>query len=151
MTQERLIKKYPNRRLYDTSQSCYITLSDVRGLVMDEIPFKVVDRQTNQDITRSILLQIIMEQESGGEPLFSADLLMQFIRNYAAVGSESFSPFLEQSLRAFNEHQQTINEQMQKALSGTSFETWLKMSEKNMQTWNQMQQVILKNMIPENK
>lgn len=63
MPAERLIKKYPNRRLYDTSESRYITLEEVREMVLKEIPFKVVDRQSNEDITRNILLQIIMEQE----------------------------------------------------------------------------------------
>ncbi|MCW9078773.1 MAG: polyhydroxyalkanoate synthesis regulator DNA-binding domain-containing protein, partial [Gammaproteobacteria bacterium] len=66
MPAERLIKKYPNRRLYDTSESRYITLDEVRAMVLSEIPFKVIDRQSEEDITRNILLQIIMEQESGG-------------------------------------------------------------------------------------
>ena len=66
MAAERLIKKYPNRRLYDTTESRYITLDEVREMVLQEIPIKVVDRQSNEDITRNILLQIIMEQESGG-------------------------------------------------------------------------------------
>ena len=69
MSQERLIKKYPNRRLYDTSASCYITLDEVRKLVIDGSPFKVLEKKTNEDITRNILLQIIMDYESGeGEP-----------------------------------------------------------------------------------
>lgn len=121
----------------------------MRELVIEEVPFKVIDRQTNEDITRSILLQIIMEQESGGKPLFSAELLMQFIRNYATASPETFSSFLGQSLSAFNENQKLITDQMQKTLSGTSFDAWLKMNEQNMQAWNQMQQNILKNLIPE--
>ena len=71
MPKERLIKKYPNRRLYDTSASCYITLDEVRKLVVDGLPFKVVEKKTNEDLTRNILLQIIMDYESGdGEPMF---------------------------------------------------------------------------------
>lgn len=151
MLEERIIKKYPNRRLYDTTQSCYITLNDVRDLVVSETPFKVIDRQTNEDITRSILLQIIMDQESGGEPLFSVDVLSQFIRNYGINDSRGFAEFLEQSMSLFNMQQKTISEQMHKALSGTPLDSWLKLSEQNMQTWNQMQQSVLKSLTPRDK
>ena len=76
---ERLIKKYPNRRLYDTQDSRYITLDDARQMVLDAEPFKVVDQKTGEDLTRSILLQIIMEQESQGEPLFNSEILAEYI------------------------------------------------------------------------
>ena len=151
MTDTRIIKKYPNRRLYDTHQSCYITLSDVRELVMNETDFQVVDRQTGEDITRSILLQIIMEQESGGEPLFSADMLSQFIRNYGLTSQRGFSDFLEQSMSMFNNHQQAITDQMHKALAGTPLDNWLKLSEQNLQAWNKMQQDMLKSITPGKK
>lgn len=148
MSDTRIIKKYPNRRLYDTHQSCYITLADVRELVMNEIPFQVVDRQTSEDITRSILLQIIMEQESGGKPLFSSDLLSKFIRNYGVTTQQGFSSFMEQSMQLFNNQQQAISEQMHRALAGTPLDNWLKLSEQNLQAWNKMQQDILKSMSP---
>ncbi len=151
MTDIRIIKKYPNRRLYDTHQSCYITLSDVRELVMTEIPFQVVDRQSSEDITRSILLQIIMEQEAGGEPLFSADMLAQFIRNYGLKTQQGFTDFLEQSMTLFNSHQQAINEQMHKTLAGTPLDNWIKLGEQNMQAWNKMQQNVLKGITPGSK
>ncbi|PID49518.1 MAG: polyhydroxyalkanoate synthesis repressor PhaR [Proteobacteria bacterium] len=144
MSNNRIIKKYPNRRLYDTHQSCYITLNDVRELVMSETPFQVVDRQTGEDITRNILLQIILEQESGGKPLFSAEILSQFIRHYGVNSQQGFTTFMEQSMKLFNSHQQAISEQMQKALSGTPLDTWLKLSEQNLQTWNKMQQELFK-------
>ena len=76
--QVRLIKKYPNRRLYDTKTSAYITLGDVKELVLKFEPFKVLDAKTGDDLTRSILLQIILEEESGGVPLFSCELLSGF-------------------------------------------------------------------------
>lgn len=151
MLEERIIKKYPNRRLYDTTQSCYITLNEVRSLVVNEVPFRVIDRQTGENITRSILLQIIMDQESGGEPLFSVDVLSHFIRNYQIDNSQGFSEFLEQSMKLFTMQQKTISEQMHKALSGTPLDSWLKLSEQNMQTWNQMQQSVLKSLTPKNK
>lgn len=148
MSETRIIKKYPNRRLYDTHQSCYITLANVRDLVTSETPFQVIDRQSGEDITRSILLQIIMEQEAGGEPLFSTDILSQFIRNYGLTTQQGFTSFLEQSMQLFNGQQEAVREQMQKALSNTPLENWLKLSEQNMQTWNKMQQDMLKSMIP---
>ena len=138
MSAERLIKKYPNRRLYDTSESRYITLDEVREMVLKEIPFKVVDRQSNEDITRNILLQIIMEQESGGSPLFSADVLSRFIRNYREATRSGFTEYLDTSLRFFNEQQHTIQEQMGKALQGTPMDYWMKLGEQNMKIWQDM-------------
>ena len=78
--QNRLIKKYPNRRLYDTRTSTYITLADVKELVLKHEEFRVVDAKTGDDLTRSILLQIILEEEAGGAPMFTSDLLAQMIR-----------------------------------------------------------------------
>lgn len=144
MSETRIIKKYPNRRLYDTHQSRYITLSNVRELVMDETPFQVVDRQSGEDITRSILLQIIMEQETGGEPLFSTDILSQFIRNYGVTTQQGFTSFLEQSMSAFGTQQEALREQMQKVLTNTPLDNWVKLSEKNMQTWQKMQKDMFK-------
>lgn len=114
MAEERIIKKYPNRRLYDTTQSCYITLNDVRNLVLAQIPFKVIDRQSGENITRSILLQIIMEQESGGQPLFSAEVLEQFIRHYSEDTRKGFTEYMRQSVDLFTSQQAAMREQMHK-------------------------------------
>lgn len=135
MAAERLIKKYPNRRLYDTAQSRYITLEEVREMVLDEIPFKVVDRQTNDDITRNILLQIIMEQESGGEPLFSSDILARFIRHYGEAAQSGFSEYLDTSLRFFSEQQKSLQDQFGKAFEGTPMDYWMKLGEQNIKAW----------------
>ncbi len=148
MAEERIIKKYPNRRLYDTAQSCYITLSDVRDLVLGETAFKVIDRQTGEDITRSILLQIILEQESGGHPLFSAEILEQFIRNYSGTSRKGFSEYMRQSVDLFTNQQTAMREQMHKVLAGTPLDTWLKIGEKNMQAWQKMQESILGSLNP---
>ena len=80
--QARLIKKYPNRRLYDTRTSSYITLADVKDLVLANDEFQVVDAKSGEDLTRSILLQIILEEEAGGAPMFTSDLLAHMIRFY---------------------------------------------------------------------
>src|SRR5690606_36604770 len=79
---ERLIKKYPNRRLYDTQTSAYITLADVRQLVRDNASFAVVDARSGEDITRSILLQIVVEEEAGAAPMLTCQALAQMIRCY---------------------------------------------------------------------
>ncbi len=138
MAAERLIKKYPNRRLYDTSESRYITLEEVREMVLKEVPFKVVDRQSNEDITRNILLQIIMEQESGGDPLFSADVLARFIRNYGEAAQSGFAEYLDTSLRFFSEQQEAVHKQMGKVLEGTPMDYWMKLGEQNMKAWQDM-------------
>jgi polyhydroxyalkanoate synthesis repressor PhaR len=138
MVAERLIKKYPNRRLYDTSESRYITLEEVREMVLNEVPFKVVDRQSNEDITRNILLQIIMEQESGGAPLFSADVLARFIRNYGEAAQSGFAEYLDTSLRFFSEQQEAVQKQMGKVLEGTPMDYWMKLGEQNMKAWQDM-------------
>jgi polyhydroxyalkanoate synthesis repressor PhaR len=101
MSEPRTIKKYPNRRLYDTVESRYITLDDIRRLVLEGIDFVVVDKKTQGDITRSILLQVIAEQEHGGEPLMSRDFLSQMIRSYGGAMSGMVGSYLEQSLRVF--------------------------------------------------
>ena len=101
MSEPRTIKKYPNRRLYDTVESRYITLADIRRLVIERIDFVVIDKKTQDDITRSILLQVIAEQEHNGEPLMSRDFLSQVIRSYGAGLRTAMGSYLEQSLKLF--------------------------------------------------
>lgn len=107
----RLIKKYPNRRLYDTASSCYITLADVRDLVLSQEEFQVVDAKTGEDITRSILLQIILEEESGGAPMFSSDVLAQMIRTYGSAMQGFMGGYLENNIKAFTEMQAKLQDQ----------------------------------------
>lgn len=95
----RIIKKYPNRRLYDTVESRYITLADIRRLVMDGIDFVVMEKKSQGDITRSILLQVIAEQEHTGQPLMSQDFLAQIIRSYGGSMPGLVGSYLEQSLK----------------------------------------------------
>jgi len=107
----RLIKKYPNRRLYDTKTSAYITLSDVRDLVLGSENFKVLDAKTSEDLTRSILLQIILEEESAGVPLFTTELLSQMIRFYGHAMQGMLGKYLETNIKAFTEFQKKLQEQ----------------------------------------
>jgi len=99
MSEPRVIKKYPNRRLYDTVESRYITLADVRRLVVEKIDFVVVDKKNNADISRSILLQVIAEQEHLAEPILSQEFMVSVIRSYGTNLQGQVSPHLEQSLK----------------------------------------------------
>lgn len=110
----RLIKKYPNRRLYDTKTSVYITLVDVKKLVVEGEEFQVVDAKTGEDLTRSILLQIILEEEAAGAPMFSSDVLSQFIRSYGNAMQGMLGSYLERNMQLFAEMQKSLREQSQK-------------------------------------
>jgi polyhydroxyalkanoate synthesis repressor PhaR len=101
----RTLKKYPNRRLYDTRSSSYITLADVKRMVLSGDEFEVRDAKTGEDLTRSILLQIILEEESGGVPMFSASMLANIIRFYGHTMQGAMGTMLERNLQAFAEMQ----------------------------------------------
>ncbi|HEY6772729.1 MAG TPA: polyhydroxyalkanoate synthesis repressor PhaR [Oxalicibacterium sp.] len=107
---ERLIKKYPNRRLYDTQTSSYITLSDVKQLVRDNEAFTVSDAKTGEDLTRSILLQIILEEEASSTPMFSVPALSEIIRYYGHEMQGMMSAYLEKNIQAFIDIQNRLNE-----------------------------------------
>jgi hypothetical protein len=130
----RLIKKYPNRRLYDTRTSAYITLADVKQLVLDNEAFRVADAKTEEDLTRSILLQIILEEEAGGSPLFSAQMLSQIIRFYGDAMQGMMGAYLEKTMQAFLEIQGKFQEQSKAFYDGRGLPT-------NPELWTQFMQV----------
>jgi polyhydroxyalkanoate synthesis repressor PhaR len=101
----RVLKKYPNRRLYDTQSSSYITLADVKQMVLDGAPFEVRDAKSGEDLTRSILLQIILEEESAGVPMFSTETLSQMIRFYGHAMQGAMGAWFEQNMKAFADMQ----------------------------------------------
>ena len=107
----RVIKKYPNRRLYDTDTSAYITLTEVKRLVMKSESFKVVDVKTNDDLTRSILLQIILEEEAGGAPMFTEAVLGNMIRTYGNAMQGFMGSYLEKNVQVFTDMQSKMKEQ----------------------------------------
>ncbi|KAB2969292.1 polyhydroxyalkanoate synthesis repressor PhaR [Zoogloea sp.] len=110
--QIRLIKKYPNRRLYDTQTSSYITLADVKELVLESGSFQVVDAKSGEDLTRNILLQIILEEEAGGAPMFTSDLLSQMIRFYGNAMQGMMGKYLENNIKAFTDMQAKLQDQV---------------------------------------
>ncbi|MCB1866909.1 MAG: polyhydroxyalkanoate synthesis repressor PhaR [Chromatiales bacterium] len=135
MAEPHLIKKYPNRRLYDTMQSRYVTLHEVRDLVRSGVDIRVIDSETNEEITRAVLLQIILEQESGGEPLFTADALARMIRVYGDSVQQLFGGFFERSMELFSEQQSQVS----RALSGTPMGAMSDLAMRNMELWQDLQ------------
>ena len=107
----RIIKKYPNRRLYDTETSSYITLHDVKKLVLEQVDFRVEDAKSKDDLTRSILLQIILEEESAGSPMFSSDMLSQIIRFYGNAMQGMMGNYLEKNIHTFVDMQKRLQDQ----------------------------------------
>ena len=147
MTEERIIKKYANRRLYDTTESRYIALDDIRQLVMDGARFRVVDA-SGDDITRSILLQIIVEQEEKGQPMLSTRLLEQIILYYGDTLQSFVGTYLEKSMDAFIRQQQVLQEQMESMLEMAPSSVFRDMAERNLQLWKSMQDNLMKAYVP---
>lgn len=135
----RVIRKYANRRLYDTEQSRYVTLEDLRRLILDEIPFRVEDAKSGEDLTRTILLSIIIEQEQadGEAEVFSNDLLAQFIRVYDMAQPLPLARYLEQGTRLMLEQQQRMQDQWQQAMRHSPMELMRELAEENMRFWQQ--------------
>ena len=117
----RHIKKYPNRRLYDTATSSYITLIDIKELVLKNEEFQVLDAKTGEDLTRSILLQIILEEETAGVPIFTPNMLAQIIRFYGNAMQNIMGPFLEKNIQVFLDIQNTFQEQGKHFADGNQF------------------------------
>ena len=144
MSTPRTIKKYPNRRLYDTEESRYITLSDVRDLVLNKIDFVVIDKKTGDDITRSILLQVIAEQEQHGDALMSEDFLSQVIRSYGKVVPGFLAKYLEQSMKLFVNQQQSLRGQVKRVVGVDPVEVVADAAQKNFNRWKSLQDEVLR-------
>jgi polyhydroxyalkanoate synthesis repressor PhaR len=147
MSEPRVIKKYPNRRLYDTAESRYITLSDVRKLVVDRIDFVVIDKKTQEDITRSILLQVIAEQEHGADPVMSRDFLSQIIRSYGGAMQGVLGSYLEQSVKLFTSQQRELRDRVKSVVGVDPVETVAGVAQRNYQRWRSVQDEIFKTLM----
>jgi len=146
MSEPRVIKKYPNRRLYDTVESRYITLADIRRLVTDKVDFVVIDKKSQEDITRPILLQVIAEQEHLGEPLMSQDFLSQVIRSYGGAMHSFVGSYLEQSLRLLSSQQQQVRDHMRGAIGADAFDSIAALTQQNLERWRSMQEDVFRAM-----
>ncbi|TAN07467.1 MAG: polyhydroxyalkanoate synthesis repressor PhaR [Rhodanobacteraceae bacterium] len=139
MASPRVIKKYPNRRLYDTRVSSYITLEEVRQLVLSGETFEVRDAKTNEDLTRAVLLQIIAEHEQHGQPIFSTQLLSQIIRFYGDAMQGFVGGYLENSLKVFLEQQHKFRDQLNDLLGQTPWSMLNEITERNIDLWKTLQ------------
>lgn len=144
MNSARIIKKYPNRRLYDTDQSCYITLADVRDLVLRKIDFVVIEKKSGDDITRSILLQVISEQEQKGEAIMSQDFLSQVIRSYGKAVPGFLARYLEQSMKLIMTQQQNLRGQVKRVVGTDSFVAVADAAHKNFHRWKTLQDEVFR-------
>lgn len=120
----RIIKKYPNRRLYDTELGEYITLEDIKNLVYEHIAFQVIDARSKKDLTQNTLLQIIAEQEATSTPIFTTELLQNFIRSYREKSQNTFTTYLEQTMDLFLQQKSFVEKQWdtyQKAVINPEF------------------------------
>lgn len=136
----RIIKKYPNRRLYDTEKSSYITLAEVHKIIQSGKDFKVVDAENGDDITRSILIQIIIDQENGETPIMTTDMLTKFIRFYDDAAQNLFGEFLEKNMQMFTEQQKRFQDQL---IDNPVTRMVQETTERNLLFWQDMQQKFL--------
>ncbi|MDJ0701560.1 MAG: polyhydroxyalkanoate synthesis repressor PhaR, partial [Woeseiaceae bacterium] len=143
MPEARVIKKYPNRRLYDTEESRYITLSDIRDLVVDQVDFVVIDKKSGDDITRSILLQVISEQEANGEAVMSEDFLSQIIRSYGNVMPGFMTSYLEQSMQTMMRQQKLLRGQMKRVVGVDPVTVVAELTQQNLARFQSLQDEIL--------
>ena len=148
MSQERLIKKYANRRLYDASQSRHITLDDIRALIVKGEKIKVVEDKTGHDITRHILLQVIAEQEQFGRPILSTPVLESIIRFYGSSMQGFLASFLEKSIETFLRQQETLQSQLSKMVANTPLATVADLTRQNLETLSKMQETVLGALVP---
>lgn len=131
----RIIKKYPNRRLYDTEISSYVTLEDLKKLVLERINFQVIDAKTQEDLTNGTLLQIITDLEQQGMPIFTKAILEQMIRFYGNAMQSTMSRYLEQSISLFMDQQHTLQQQMSGLLDNNPMNFFKDLTEKQMKIW----------------
>ncbi len=139
MPASRIIKKYPNRRLYDTKISSYITIEDVRQLIVDGEDFEVRDAKTGDDLTRQVLLQIIAEHEQDGEPMLSTQLLSHIIRFYGDSLQGFMGNYLERSMQIFLDQQQQFRQQMGGMIGQTPWTMMNQLTERNLELWREFQ------------
>ena len=137
MSATRIIKKYPNRRLYDTEISSYITIEDVRQLIVDGEEFEIRDAKSGEDLTRQVLLQIIAEHEQDGQPMLSTQLLSQMIRFYGDSLQGFMGNYLERSMQLFLDQQQQFRQQMGGMLGQTPWTMLNQLTERNMERWKE--------------
>lgn len=154
MSEERLIKKYANRRLYDAAQSRHITIDDIRDMVIAGTRVKVIEDKSNEDITRLVLLQVIADQEQFGRPILSTSLLESMIRFYGNSMQSYFSSYLEKSVETFIRQQEVMQEQMTRTMGASNPfgngapNPLAELTRQNLELWAKMQETLLATFAP---
>jgi polyhydroxyalkanoate synthesis repressor PhaR len=138
MSNERIIKKYANRRLYDSTESRHVTLEDIRKMIVSGAKVKVVDDKSGEDLTRAVLLQVIAEQDQYGTPVLSTELLEAIIRFYGNPVQEMLTKYMEQSVGTLVRQQETMRAEMSKALAGP-MAPLAEFARQNMDQWSKIQ------------
>lgn len=147
MSEERLIKKYANRRLYDAAQSRHITIDDIRDMVMAGTRVKVIEDKSNEDITRLVLLQVIADQEQFGRPILSTSLLESMIRFYGNSMQSYFSSYLEKSVETFIRQQEVMARTLNNGASNGA-NPMADLARQNLELWAKMQETLLTTFAP---
>lgn len=147
MSEERLIKKYANRRLYDATQSRHITIDDIRNMVISGQRVKVIEDKSNEDITRLVLLQVIADQEQFGRPILSTSLLESMIRFYGNSMQGFFSSYLEKSVETFMRQQEVLQSQLARTATGAP-NPIAELTRQNLELWAKMQETLLATFAP---
>jgi polyhydroxyalkanoate synthesis repressor PhaR len=148
MSNERVIKKYANRRLYDASQSRHITLDDIRNMIIAGERIKVIEDKTNEDITRLILLQVIADQEQFGRPIMSTSFLEALIRFYGNSLQGYLSTYLEKSIETFMQQQEAVQAQLARMMSAGPLGAMTELTRQNLELWSRMQETMLSAFAP---
>jgi polyhydroxyalkanoate synthesis repressor PhaR len=153
MTEPRVIRKYANRRLYDATASRHVTNDDIRRLIAGGERVKVIDDRSGEDLTRTVLLQIIAEQEQFGAPVLSVQLLEGIIRFYGNPVQDLLSRYLEQSLGTVMQQQRTVQEQIARTMAGplAPLAPLAELTRQNMDMWNRVQDSMLAALTPKSK
>ena len=135
----RIIKKYQNRCLYDTQDSAYISINDLKQMIYDGKEFVVQEAKSKKDITRSVLLQIIAEEENGDEPMFTPDMLMKLIRMHGASMQNVYGDYLQQSMDIFESKSKEFFDQMGKTMTHNPITMWADLTQQNLKHWQDFQ------------
>ncbi len=143
MGEPRVIKKYANRRLYDTEASRHITLEGIRQLIIDGHDVRIIDDTSGEDLTRNLLLQIVAEQEQAGKPVLDAQLLTGIIRIYGGPMQNLMAEYLLKSFQTFTTQQNQFQEQMRAAMTATPMAAMQELAANNMKAWQTMQEALL--------
>ena len=144
MIEAKIIKKYPNRSLYDSSQSKYISLSELKRYVLQDIAFIVQEAKTKKDITRQVLLQIISEEENAGTPIFTTDVLRRFIRIYGNSAAAPFAGYVEQMSTLLDQQTRLFWEKFTEAPEFNPAAAWTEIARRNLEIWQETQDNLLR-------